>query len=99
MRIKVILIQDIVLSIFHHGCLSTMWNAGESIGSCEPVRELEQFSQNTGKTSGHLFSHTHAYSRSFSRDINHLWLNTVSASGYREMLGGSKLCRYAYSRL
>ncbi|WP_431687714.1 metallophosphoesterase [Hahella sp. NBU794] len=78
--------KHFVLGMFHHGCLSEMWNVGESIGSCEMVAELEQYSARTGAVTGHLFGHTHAYSRGQSRDVNHLWLNAASASGYIEPL-------------
>jgi len=77
---------DIVLALFHHGCLSAIWIPGESLGSCDNVAALELFTKETGKRSGHLFGHTHAYSRGVSRDIDHLWLNTASAAGYREHL-------------
>ena len=78
--------SQFVMGMFHHGCLSEMWNVGESIGSCELVTELEQFSQHTGAVTGHLFGHTHAYSRGQSMNVPHLWLNAASASGYIEPL-------------
>ncbi len=78
--------KTFVMGIFHHGCLSEMWNAGESIGSCELVAELEQYSDRTGAVTGHLFGHTHSYSRGQSMDSQHLWLNAASASGYIEPL-------------
>ncbi|OZG71598.1 phosphohydrolase [Hahella sp. CCB-MM4] len=78
--------KNFVMGMFHHGCLSELWNVGESIGSCEMVSELEDFSSRTGAITGHLFGHTHAYSRGQSRDVNHLWLNAASASGYIEPL-------------
>lgn len=76
--------NDYVFAMFHHGCLSEMWLDGESIGSCELVSELENFSADTGRITGHLFGHTHAYSRGQSRDVRHLWLDSASASGYLE---------------
>ncbi|QUJ70193.1 metallophosphoesterase (plasmid) [Photobacterium sp. GJ3] len=77
---------DYVLSMFHHPCLSEMWLSGESIGSCEMVAEMEDFSRKTGKLTGHLFGHTHAYSRGQSMDTSHLWLNAATAAGYREKI-------------
>lgn len=78
--------KTFVMGMFHHGCLSEMWNVGESIGSCEMVSELEQYSENTGAVTGHFFGHTHAYSRGQSLNAPHLWLNAASASGYIEPL-------------
>lgn len=78
--------KQFVVGMFHHGCLSEMWTAGESIGSCELVSDLEQYSQDTGAVSGHFFGHTHAYSRGQSIDVPHLWLNAATASGYIEPL-------------
>ncbi|MDX1457825.1 MAG: FN3 domain-containing metallophosphoesterase family protein [Marinobacter sp.] len=78
--------KQFVMGMFHHGCLSEMWNVGESIGSCELVTELEEYSERTGAITGHLFGHTHAYSRGQSLDTSHLWLNAASASGYIEPL-------------
>lgn len=78
--------KQFVMGMFHHGCLSEMWNNGESIGSCEMVAELEQYSDRTGGVTGHFFGHTHAYSRGQSLDSRHLWLNAASASGYIEPL-------------
>ncbi len=75
-----------VFGLFHHGCLSELWNVGESIGSCELVAELEQYSADTGAITGHLFGHTHAYSRGQSMNVPHLWLDAASASGYVEPL-------------
>ncbi|MCM0148776.1 metallophosphoesterase family protein [Photobacterium galatheae] len=77
---------DYVLSMFHHPCLSELWLSGESIGSCEMVAEMEDFSRTTGKLTGHLFGHTHAYSRGQSMETNHLWLNAATAAGYREKI-------------
>lgn len=74
------------MGMFHHGCLSELWNVGESIGSCEMVTELEQYSEKTGAITGHFFGHTHAYSRGQSLHSRHLWLNAASASGYIEPL-------------
>ncbi|MCH8497839.1 MAG: metallophosphoesterase [Marinobacter sp.] len=78
--------KPFVMGMFHHGCLSELWNVGESIGSCELVAELEQYSQRTGHITGHFFGHTHAYSRGQSMDALHLWLNAASVSGYIEPL-------------
>lgn len=78
-----------VMGMFHHGCLSEMWNVGESIGSCEMVSELEKYSDQTGAVTGHFFGHTHAYSRGQSLNTPHLWLNAASASGYIEPLNNS----------
>ncbi|MDX1754549.1 MAG: metallophosphoesterase family protein [Marinobacter sp.] len=78
--------KQFVMGMFHHGCLSEMWNVGESIGSCEMVSELEQYSDRTEAVTGHFFGHTHAYSRGQSLDTPHLWLNAASASGYIEPL-------------
>lgn len=78
--------KTFVMGMFHHGCLSEMWNVGESIGSCEMVSELEQYSEKTGAVTGHFFGHTHAYSRGQSLNTPHLWLNAASASGYIEPL-------------
>ncbi|SFM13087.1 metallophosphoesterase family protein [Marinobacter zhejiangensis] len=78
--------KQFVMGMFHHGCLSEMWNAGESIGTCELVAELEQYSERTGAVTGHFFGHTHSYSRGQSQDTSHLWLNAASASGYIEPL-------------
>lgn len=78
--------KQFVMGMFHHGCLSELWNVGESIGSCEMVTELEQYSEKTGAITGHFFGHTHAYSRGQSLDTPHLWLNAASASGYIEPL-------------
>ncbi|GAA3566564.1 purple acid phosphatase family protein [Marinobacter xestospongiae] len=78
--------KQFVMGMFHHGCLSEMWNVGESIGSCEMVTELENYSRETGAVTGHFFGHTHAYSRGQSLDAPHLWLNAASASGYIEPL-------------
>ncbi|WP_330960176.1 metallophosphoesterase family protein [Photobacterium sp. 53610] len=77
---------DYMLSMFHHPCLSELWLSGESIGSCEMVAEMEDFSRTTGKLTGHLFGHTHAYSRGQSMDTHHLWLNAATAAGYREKM-------------
>ncbi|UTV29584.1 metallophosphoesterase [Photobacterium atrarenae] len=77
---------DYALSMFHHPCLSELWLSGESIGSCEMVAEMEDFTTRSGKISGHLFGHTHAYSRGQSKDIHHLWLNAATAAGYREKI-------------
>ncbi|UIP29745.1 metallophosphoesterase family protein [Photobacterium sp. TLY01] len=77
---------DYVLSMFHHPCLSELWLSGESIGSCEMVAEMEDFSRSSGKITGHLFGHTHAYSRGQSMDARHLWLNAATAAGYREKI-------------
>ncbi len=56
--------KTFVMGMFHHGCLSEMWNVGgESIGSCEMVSELEKYSDRTGVVTGHFFGHTHSYSR------------------------------------
>ena len=77
---------DFVVSMFHHPCLSELWLSGESIGSCEIVAEMEDFTRRSGKMSGHFFGHTHAYSRGQSMDINHLWLNAATAAGYREQI-------------
>lgn len=81
--------KQFVMGLFHHGCLSELWNVGESIGSCEMVAELEKYSRTTGAISGHFFGHTHAYSRGQSLDTPHLWLNAASASGYIEPLNDS----------
>lgn len=77
---------DYVVSMFHHPCLSELWLSGESIGSCEMVAEMEDFTRRSGKMSGHFFGHTHAYSRGQSMDTNHLWLNAATAAGYREKI-------------
>jgi Calcineurin-like phosphoesterase len=77
---------DYTLGMFHHPCLSELWLSGESNGSCELVAEFEDFSKSSGKISGHLFGHTHAYSRGQSMDTYHLWLNAATASGYRERM-------------
>lgn len=78
--------KQFVMGMFHHGCLSEMWNAGESIGSCEMVTELERYSERTNAITGHFFGHTHTYSRGQSLNTSHLWLNAASASGYIEPL-------------
>jgi hypothetical protein len=78
--------KTFVMGMFHHGCLSEMWNVGESIGSCEMVSELEKYSDRTGAVTGHFFGHTHSYSRGQSLNTPHLWLNAASASGYIEPL-------------
>ncbi|MFP3979059.1 metallophosphoesterase [Marinobacter sp. KMM 10035] len=78
--------KTFVMGMFHHGCLSEMWNSGESVGSCELVSELEQYSARTGAVTGHFFGHTHSYSRGQSMDSQHLWLNAASVSGYIEPL-------------
>jgi len=78
--------KQFVMGMFHHGCLSEMWNAGESIGSCEMVTELEKYSERNDAVTGHFFGHTHTYSRGQSLNTSHLWLNAASASGYIEPL-------------
>ncbi|WP_434341030.1 metallophosphoesterase [Motilimonas cestriensis] len=78
--------KSFVMAAFHHPCLSEMWLKGESIGMCEAVRMLEDFSAETGITSGHVYGHTHSYSRGQSRDVPHLWLNAASVSGTLEPL-------------
>ncbi|WP_029654983.1 metallophosphoesterase family protein [Marinobacter daepoensis] len=83
--------KQFVMGMFHHGCLSELWSSGESIGSCEMVSELEQYSDRTGAISGHFFGHTHSYSRGQSLDTQHLWLNAASVSGYIEPLDNENL--------
>ncbi|WP_119393317.1 metallophosphoesterase [Salinibius halmophilus] len=78
--------KTFVVAAFHHPCLSEMWLKGESIALCEAVKTLENFSAQTGITTGHVFGHTHSYSRGQSRDVAHLWLNAASVSGSLEPL-------------
>lgn len=73
-----------VFGVFHHPCLSELWRQGETIGACEIVGRLENFTSITNKLSGHIFGHTHAYSRGHSMNIPHLWLNSATVGGNTE---------------
>jgi hypothetical protein len=73
-----------VFSIFHHPCLSELWRQGETIGACEIVGRVENFSAASNKLSGHIFGHTHAYSRGHSMNYAHLWLNSATVGGNTE---------------
>jgi 3',5'-cyclic AMP phosphodiesterase CpdA len=84
-----------VFAVFHHPCLSELWRQGETIGACEIVGRLENFSSQTSKLSGHIFGHTHAYSRGHSMNIPHLWLNSATIGGNTEdMANASDLKDY-----
>lgn len=72
---------DYVFMQMHHPCKSELWIPGESALTCRLIDQLIALSGDTGKISGHLFGHTHAYSRGQSRDVPHLWMNAASASG------------------
>jgi hypothetical protein len=72
---------DYLFAQLHHPCKSELWIPGENEQTCVFVSQLEQVSADTGKITGHLFGHTHAYSRGQSRDVPHLWMNAASASG------------------
>ncbi|KXI26931.1 metallophosphoesterase [Paraglaciecola hydrolytica] len=72
---------DYVMLQIHHPCKSELWVPGEKDLTCEYVRKFEDISAQTGKISGHIFGHTHAYSRGQSRDVSHLWLNAAVSSG------------------
>lgn len=72
---------DYLFVQLHHPCKSELWIPGENDQTCVFKTQLEQVSADTGKITGHLFGHTHAYSRGQSRDVPHLWLNAASASG------------------
>ncbi len=75
-----------VFAVFHHPCLSELWRQGETIGACEIVGRLENLSSTTNKLTGHIFGHTHAYSRGHSLNIPHLWLNSATSGGNSEDL-------------
>lgn len=84
-----------VFAVFHHPCLSELWRQGETIGACEIVGRLEEFSSSTNKLSGHIFGHTHAYSRGHSMNIPHVWLNSATVGGNTEdMANASDLKDY-----
>ncbi|WP_340677846.1 metallophosphoesterase, partial [Paraglaciecola sp.] len=72
---------DYVMMQIHHPCKSELWLPGEKDLTCQYVKKFENISAQTGKITGHLFGHTHAYSRGQSRDVSHLWLNAAVSSG------------------
>jgi hypothetical protein len=85
---------DYVFASVHAPCKSELWLPGESPQVCEYVRMLEDWSARTGKISGHLYGHTHAYSRGQSRDVSHLWLNVASAAGNIDDWGDYEMADY-----
>lgn len=72
---------DYVFFQLHHPCKSELWLPGENPVTCDFVQRVEDFSAQTGTITGHLFGHTHAYSRGQSRDVKHLWLNAATSAG------------------
>lgn len=72
---------DYVFLQLHHPCKSELWLPGENPVTCDFVQRVETFSAQTGTITGHLFGHTHAYSRGQSRDVKHLWLNAATSAG------------------
>ncbi|CAL2083067.1 conserved protein of unknown function precursor containing a type A C-terminal secretion signal [Tenacibaculum sp. 190524A02b] len=72
---------DFVFVQLHHPHKSELWTPGESDFTGEIIKELEKFTEASGKPSVHFFGHTHGYSRGQSRDHNHLWVNVASAGG------------------
>jgi len=72
---------DFVLTQLHHACKSEVWPPGENLQACGFVSWLEDFTFDCGKPSGHLYGHTHAYSRGQSRDVTHLWVNVAVSAG------------------
>ena len=73
--------KDFVLTQFHHACKSELWLPGQNIQACLFVAWLKAFTRDCGKPSGHLFGHTHAYSRGQSRDETHMWVNVATSAG------------------
>lgn len=72
---------DYVFLQLHHPCKSELWLPGENPVTCDFVQKIEDFSAQTDAITGHLFGHTHAYSRGQSRDVKHLWLNGATSAG------------------
>ncbi|GEM80473.1 FN3 domain-containing metallophosphoesterase family protein [Vibrio superstes] len=72
---------DYVLGITHAPCKSSMWLSGESWKACEFVDLLHEYSANSGKLSGHMFGHTHAYTRGNDKNVPHVALNVATSVG------------------
>jgi len=72
---------DFVVLELHHPFKSELWTPGEIPYTGQVISLLENFTNNSGKPSFHLFGHTHAYSRGQSRDAKHIWINVATASG------------------
>ncbi|GEA50260.1 hypothetical protein VIN01S_10640 [Vibrio inusitatus NBRC 102082] len=72
---------DYVLGITHAPCKSSMWLSGESWKACEFVDLLQEYSANSGKLSGHMFGHTHSYTRGNDKNTPHVALNVATSVG------------------
>lgn len=72
---------DYVLGVTHAPCKSTMWLSGESDRACSFVDLIHDYSEESGKISGHMFGHTHAYTRGNAQDIPHVSLNVATSVG------------------
>ncbi len=72
---------DYVLGVTHAPCQSSMWISGESEKSCEFVDLLHAYTAESGNLSGHIFGHTHSYTRGNAMDVAHVALNVATAVG------------------
>ncbi|MGF1684163.1 metallophosphoesterase [Photobacterium minamisatsumaniensis] len=72
---------DYVLGVTHAPCKSSMWLSGESWKSCDFVGLLHDYSEQSGKISGHMFGHTHAYTRGNDKNVPHVALNVATSVG------------------
>lgn len=72
---------DYVFAQLHHFHKSEMNMPVFDNFTKEAMEQLQEFSTACDKPSIHFFGHNHNYSRGYSRDHKHVWMNVASAGG------------------